>query len=175
VEVASGLLLFDLGGYLYHRLAHAIPALWRYHAVHHSSGHLDWLASFREHPLEALAITTFQNLPLVLLGIPLGVHASVIALLKLATVFVHADIDLPDGPWTAWLATPAFHRRHHRVRGAARNFATLFPLLDRLFGTYERVAVSDREPVGLDAPMPSSFGRLLLHPFAPGRVARRKP
>jgi sterol desaturase/sphingolipid hydroxylase (fatty acid hydroxylase superfamily) len=168
VEIASGLLLFDFGGYVYHRLAHAVPVLWRLHAVHHSSAHLDWLASFREHPLEALAITTFQNLPLILLGIPLGAHASVIALLKLTTVFVHADIDVPVGPWTAVVATPAFHRRHHHVDGPSRNFATLFPFLDRLFDTYERADVV-RQSVGLDAPMPASFGRLLLQPLSPRR------
>src|SRR4051812_19917640 len=28
-DTAVGLLLFELGGYAYHRLAHAVPALWR--------------------------------------------------------------------------------------------------------------------------------------------------
>ena len=51
-DIAVGLLLFELGGYAYHRLAHAVPALWRLHEIHHSSETMDWLASFRQHPLE---------------------------------------------------------------------------------------------------------------------------
>ena len=54
-EIAVGLLLFELGGYAYHRLAHAVPALWRLHEIHHSSETMDWLASFRQHPIEIIA------------------------------------------------------------------------------------------------------------------------
>ena len=90
-----GLALFELAGYGYHRLAHRVPALWRLHEIHHSSETMDWLASFRQHPLEILLMTLAQNAPLVLLGIPLGAHATVLVLLKLATVFVHANIRVP--------------------------------------------------------------------------------
>jgi sterol desaturase/sphingolipid hydroxylase (fatty acid hydroxylase superfamily) len=136
LDVGSGLLLFELASYLYHRLAHRVPWLWRLHEVHHSSQTMDWLASFRQHPLEILLQTLAQNGPLVLLGIPLGAHATVLMLLKLNTVFVHANIRVPAGPWTEVVATPAFHHRHHQRAGDTRNYASLFPFIDRLFGTY---------------------------------------
>ena len=57
VRLLLGLMLFELCGYAYHRLAHRVPALWRLHAVHHSAPTLDWLASFRQHPLEIGLVT----------------------------------------------------------------------------------------------------------------------
>ena len=48
---AEGLsLLGDLLIYWGHRLQHHSALLWRFHAVHHSAEHLDWLAAHREHP-----------------------------------------------------------------------------------------------------------------------------
>ena len=131
-----GLLIFELVGYLYHRLAHAVPALWRLHAVHHSAPTLDWLASFRQHPVEIAVMTLAQNLPLVLLGIPLSAHAAVVVLIAVNTAFVHANLDV--GPrWLAHvIATPRFHHRHHDRDAAPRNFASMLPLLDHAFGTW---------------------------------------
>jgi sterol desaturase/sphingolipid hydroxylase (fatty acid hydroxylase superfamily) len=136
LDVACGLLLFEVAGYAYHRLAHRSRWLWRLHRVHHASPVLDWLASFRQHPLEIWLLTLAQNAPLVLLGIPLGAHATVVALLKVATVFVHANLRLPEGAWCLAVATPRFHHRHHQRDGAVRNYSSLFPFIDRLFGSY---------------------------------------
>ena len=131
-----GLLLFELGGYAYHRAAHVLPGLRTLHAVHHSSETLDWLAGFRQHPLEIALQTLAQNLPLVLLGLPVTSHAGLAILLRLNTLFVHANVRTP-----AWLghvvATPVFHHRHHDDGAEPANFATLLPWLDRLFGTFD--------------------------------------
>lgn len=161
-NVAVGLLLFELAGYGYHRLAHRLPLLWRLHEVHHSSETMDWLASFRQHPLEVLLLTLAQNAPLVLLGVPLGAHATVLAVLKLSTVFVHSNLRLPAGPLRLVVATPGFHHRHHQRLGAARNFASLFPFIDRLFGTYSAETTSD---FGVPRQVPAGFVGLLLHPL----------
>ncbi|MCA9712551.1 MAG: sterol desaturase family protein, partial [Myxococcales bacterium] len=127
LEIASGLLVFEIMGYAYHRAAHRVPVLWRLHAVHHSAEQLDWLASFRQHPLEIVLMTLVQNAPLVLLGIPLGAHVMVLLVIRLGTVFVHADLRVPEGWWTRVVATPGFHHRHHQRDGAVRNYASLFP------------------------------------------------
>ncbi|MFZ6180977.1 sterol desaturase family protein [Nannocystis pusilla] len=174
LEVGVGLVLFELVGYAYHRLAHAIPWMWRLHAVHHSSERMDWLASFRQHPLEIVLVTLAQNAPLVLLGLPLGSHALVLLALRLNTVFVHADLELPRGRAMQWLsellATPAFHHRHHQRVGTPRNFSTLFPWIDRLFGTHDATPAG---PVGLSEPTPRSFLGLLVLPFLSPAAARR--
>lgn len=158
VRLLLGLLLFELCGYGYHRLAHRVPALWRLHAVHHSAPTLDWLASFRQHPLEIGLMTLAQNLPLVLLGLPLGEHGLLVMLLSLNTVFVHSTLRMPR--WLGWLvATPRFHHRHHDAHAKAANFATLFPWLDRLFGTHDD---AEAGPVGLPEGSDAGFWALLL-------------
>ena len=164
-EVAVGLLLFELGGYLYHRLAHAVPALWRLHEIHHSSETMDWLASFRQHPLEIVLVTLAQNAPLVLLGVPLGAHATVLVALKLATVFVHSNFRVPIGPLRFVVATPRFHHRHHQRGGAVANFASFLPFIDLLFGTHSD-ASSDR--FGVERTLPDSFVGLLVAPLRRG-------
>jgi sterol desaturase/sphingolipid hydroxylase (fatty acid hydroxylase superfamily) len=161
-EIAVGLLLFELGGYAYHRLAHAVPALWRLHEIHHSSETMDWLASFRQHPIEIVLLTLAQNAPLVLLGIPLGAHAAVLVGLKVATVFVHSNVRVPIGPLRFVVATPRFHHRHHQRDGAPANFASFLPLLDRLFGSYSDETA---DSFGVDRKLPDGFVGLLLAPF----------
>jgi len=170
LEICVGLLIFELCGYFYHRLAHRVPLLWRLHAVHHSSAHMDWLASFRQHPLEIVLMTAVQNLPLVLLGIPLGAHAAVVLVLRLNTVFVHANLAFKDGIWSHIFATPAFHHRHHQKHGRPKNFASLFPWLDKVFGTHDR---SVAKHFGLDVDMPTSFQGLMLHPFRAIKSTKR--
>ena len=171
LDVVIGLALFELAGYAYHRLAHRVPCLWRLHEIHHSSQTMDWLASFRQHPLEILLMTLAQNAPLVLLGIPLGAHAAVLALLKLATVFVHANIRVAEGPWTLVVATPRFHHRHHQLGGVVRNYASLFPFIDVLFGTYTRQAAAT---FGVPRALPDGFVALLVAPLRspPGAASR---
>ena len=160
-DVALGIVLFELLGYVYHRLAHGVPWLWRLHAVHHSSETMDWLAAFRQHPLEIALVTLVQNAPLVLLGIPLGSHALVLLLLKVNTVFVHANVRVPTQ--LAWLlATPAFHHRHHQCEGAAKNFASLFPWIDRAFGSF---SAEPAQRFGVSRPIADSFVGLLVHPI----------
>ena len=157
-----GLLLFELGGYAYHRLAHAVPALWRLHEIHHSSETMDWLASFRQHPLEILLVTLAQNAPLVLLGVPLGAHATVLVALKLATVFVHSNVRVPLGPLRFLIATPRFHHRHHQRGGAVANFASLLPIIDVVFGSYSG---ETSRSFGVERKLPDSFVGLLLAPL----------
>jgi len=164
-EVIVGLLLFEVGGYAYHRLSHTVPALWRLHEIHHSSETMDWLASFRQHPLEIVFLTLAQNAPLVLLGVPLGAHATVLVLLKLATVFVHSNLRVPLGPLRFVVASPRFHHRHHARDGAVANFAALFPFIDVVFGSFSDDAA---HRFGLTRRLPDSFVGLLLAPLRGG-------
>lgn len=162
LEIMSGLLVFELIGYLMHRLGHAIPLLWRLHRVHHSAQHLDWLTGFRQHPLEALLWATVQNVPLVLLGLPLGTHAGILLLLKLNTAFVHSNLPSYSVRFQLLLATPHFHHRHHALHGKPANFATLWPWVDRIFGTFCPHAAAE---FGVAEPVPRGFVGLLLWPL----------
>jgi len=139
LQVVEILVVAELGGYWAHRAAHAIPALWRLHAVHHSSEELDWLAAHRQHPVEAAWFLLVANLPLLVLGFRPDALAGLIVFQKIYAAFLHANVRLSFGAFDVALASPAFHRWHHDRDAGARtttNFSSLFPILDVLFGTY---------------------------------------
>src|SRR5438105_9559312 len=53
VALAVALVAVFVGNYWGHRLTHQVPFLWRFHAVHPSIEHMDWVASGRLHPLDS--------------------------------------------------------------------------------------------------------------------------
>jgi sterol desaturase/sphingolipid hydroxylase (fatty acid hydroxylase superfamily) len=69
----------DLSEYAIHRLFHAVPFLWRFHAVHHSSEVMDWLAGSRMHLVDVVVTRALAFVPLYVLGfspalVPRGAH-----------------------------------------------------------------------------------------------------
>lgn len=139
---AGRLLLAFLGAELFtygaHRAMHEVPGLWRFHAVHHAPQRLDWLKAFRQHPLDVAIHAVAASLPGLLLGAPLSGLGALIVLRRLYTAFLHANVRLGLGPLAHLLATPAFHHAHHShdPRLFNANYASTFPFLDHLFGTF---------------------------------------
>jgi sterol desaturase/sphingolipid hydroxylase (fatty acid hydroxylase superfamily) len=127
----------DLCTYWFHRLSHRVPWLWRFHRVHHTAEHLDWVAAYREHPLDNLLTRAVENLPLLLWGLPLPMVAGAAAFRGIYALYIHSNIQLEPGVLRYVLGSPRLHHFHHdRDRGGASNYANLNPPLDLLFGTY---------------------------------------
>jgi sterol desaturase/sphingolipid hydroxylase (fatty acid hydroxylase superfamily) len=74
-------------------------------------------------------------------------------------MFVHADLDVDFG---IWLASPAYHRRHHGLH-ASCNYAQLFPFVDALFGTFNTATPT---AFGVEPPAPKTLKGQLTWPFA---------
>ena len=68
LQAIEVLVTADIGFYFAHRCFHAIPSLWKFHAIHHSIQEMDWLAAYRVHPLDQIATKTASFLPIFLLG-----------------------------------------------------------------------------------------------------------
>lgn len=171
VRLLLALLVGDLGAYWAHRLAHAWPPLWRFHAVHHSPAHLYFLCNTRVHPVDMLFTRLCSLLPLYVLGLasPSAAGSTVpLAVILLATLwgfFVHANLRLRFGPLEWLLSTPAFHHWHHtRHDHANHNFAAMLPWLDRLFGTYYLPRHWPAE-YGCDTPVAPGLAGQLLDPL----------
>ena len=131
------LLVIDFFTYWIHRAMHEVPLFWKIHAVHHSSEHMDWLASSRLHVVEILVNRFAGYLPIFVLGFaPAAVYAYLV-FVSFHAIFIHANVRWRF-PRLRWLiATPEFHHWHHSSEDEAldRNYAGFLPLYDLLFGT----------------------------------------
>lgn len=140
-QVLLAFLLLDLTRYWVHRLDHRVPWLWQFHAVHHSSEHLNATSGLRMHWVDILQLTA---IPLVLFGLLFGVDEQVLTGVLLFGAFFdafeHANIAMDmSKPWNrAWnqlLNNPHFHSWHHTRDGAKKdgNYGQALTIWDRLF------------------------------------------
>jgi len=158
-------LTVDLCTYWFHRLSHRLPWLWRFHRVHHTAKHLDWVAAYREHPLDNLLTRAVENLPLLLFGLPLPLVAGVAAFRGLYALYIHSNIQLEPGPLRFLLGSPRLHHFHHdEHHGGTVNYGNLNPLLDLLFGTY-RDPGSVPPQLGDSGRAPTNYFGLIWQPL----------
>lgn len=187
VKLLAGIVVSELGAYWAHRWCHTSRLLWRFHAIHHSIEHLDWLANTRAHPLDIVFTRLAGLVPLYLLGLaqPKGGEGAALAVVvtlagTVWSFFIHANVGWRFGPLEQLVATPAFHHWHHtNDHNRDRNYAALFPWVDRLFGTLHLPAAWP-PCYGVDEPVAGPFANELCHPFLPsrpsvGRVAQGSP
>ncbi len=168
LQAAEVVLLSDFFIYWGHRLQHRIPFLWRFHSIHHSAEHLDWLAAHREHPLDTLYTMGLINLPAFLLGFPLETLAGLAAFRGIWAIYIHSNVRLPIGPLRWFIGAPELHHWHHDRARDAGNYANISPLMDLLFGTY-RCPGHEPEAFGIREPIRRDYPGQLLHPFHPGK------
>lgn len=172
VTIPLGLVVADVGAYWGHRLSHEIPWLWRFHAVHHSAEHIDYMVNSRAHPIDMVVTRLFGLAPLYMLGLgsagPAGsILPAVIAIIgTLASFFVHANVRWRLGPIEQIVATPAFHHWHHtRTDHINRNYAATFPWIDRVFGSFY-LPPHWPDAYGIPEKLSPTLSGQLLAPFA---------
>jgi sterol desaturase/sphingolipid hydroxylase (fatty acid hydroxylase superfamily) len=168
LQAVEVVVLSDFSIYWGHRLQHRVGWLWRFHAVHHSAEHLDWLAAYREHPIDTVYTVGVINLPALVLGFPVETLAGFIAFRGLWAIYIHANVRLPLGPLRLLVGAPELHHWHHDRDRAAGNYANLSPLMDVLFGTY-RCPAREPERLGLNEPTPRTYLGHMLRPLLPRR------
>ena len=138
LQFLLAVLTADLAQAFLHRAYHNTPWLWRFHAVHHSTRRMDWLAGSRMHLLEILLTRSIVLMPLVVLGFaPAAINAYVI-LVGLQAVVAHANLRLDFGWLEYVLVTPRYHHWHHARQAdyVDANYAIHLPLVDMLMGTF---------------------------------------
>jgi sterol desaturase/sphingolipid hydroxylase (fatty acid hydroxylase superfamily) len=157
----------DLMMYWIHRAFHR-PTMWRYHAVHHSSEELDWISAARFHPINIFLGSVATDVVLLLAGISPNVLVFLGPFTIAHSAFVHANLNWSLGPFRYVLAGPVFHRWHHTAadRGGEKNFASTFPVLDLIFGTFYMPKETAPDAYGVsDKAFPQSFGAQMMYPF----------
>jgi sterol desaturase/sphingolipid hydroxylase (fatty acid hydroxylase superfamily) len=170
LQAVEVVLLSDFLIYWGHRLQHRVGFLWRFHSIHHSAEHLDWLAAHREHPLDSIYTIGLINLPAFVMGFPLETLAGLLAFRGLWAIYIHSNVRLSIGPLRWFVGAPELHHWHHDKARDAGNYANISPLMDILFGTY-RCPDHEPETFGVAEPMPKSYLGQMLHPFRRRRAA----
>jgi len=132
----TGLLVFELVLYGWHRSMHRFKPLWLgFHQMHHSAERLDTFGAFWFSPMDIVGFTMVGSVALALL---VGVDASAATAILLVTFFLatfqHMNVRTPR--WLGYLVQrPESHSYHHGVGKHRDNYADI-PLLDILFGTF---------------------------------------
>lgn len=174
----------DLGYYWMHRALHEFHLAWSAHSVHHRYSHHPRLPptpiaapNSTTHPPHSgedynLATGLRQGLlqpmfgwpfylPLAFLGFPPSAFSAHAQLNTMYMYWIHTDVvnRVPLG-LEYILNTPMAHRLHHRPPGN-RNYAGMFIIWDRIFGTYEAELVR-KDLYGL-AKQPNTFDPVKLN------------
>lgn len=144
--------IYDFFSYWWHRIQHAVPALWVTHKLHHSDPDLGVTTTMKEHPVAFILRIFVIAIPMAVLFrlTTAGAFAAAFAV-RLYGNFVHANIDCHFGALNRVVTSPNQHRLHHSTlsRHRDKNFATYFSIFDVIFGTY-REPEREAPPTGLD-------------------------
>jgi sterol desaturase/sphingolipid hydroxylase (fatty acid hydroxylase superfamily) len=177
-RMVGAMVVGEIGFYWGHRWSHEIPLLWRFHAVHHSAETINFLVNTRAHPVD-LVFTRLCGLTLLIatgFAAPVGDHPSLIPALVLFvgsmwSFFIHANLRWRLGPIEEVLSSPAFHHWHHtREDHKDHNYASMLPVMDRVFGTFY---LPKKWPAdyGTSTPMPTDLIGQMVEPLLPRQKA----
>ncbi len=169
-----GFLLFDFMSYWTHRWAHEVPFMWRFHMVHHSPEHMDWVSGFRVHPFDGVVIAPAF---FFLIGAGFAAElAGIFAVFQIILgIFFHANVRVRWRLVDRIAANPEFHHWHHASEADAvgHNYGAALPWWDLAFGTFFMPKhKTGRRPMryGVSEPLPRNLLGQLTYPC---RGARR--
>ena len=178
-RMIAAMVVGEIGFYWGHRWSHEIPLLWRFHAIHHSAGHVSFLVNTRAHPVD-MVFTRLCGLVLLYatgLASTVGPHPTLIPALVLFvgsmwSFFIHANVKWRLGPLEEVITSPAFHHWHHTLSDHKdHNYSAMVPFIDRVFGTFylprEWPAAYGTETVVSD-----NLSGQMLDPFLPAPKAQ---
>ena len=131
--------LDDLAYYAFHRAAHRVRWFWASHVNHHSSQHYNLSTALRQTWTGFFAATFIFRLPLVLIGFHPAMVLFVGGVNLIYQFWIHTEMIGRMPKWfEAVMNTPSHHRVHHATnpRYLDRNYAGVFIVWDKMFGTY---------------------------------------
>jgi sterol desaturase/sphingolipid hydroxylase (fatty acid hydroxylase superfamily) len=131
--------LDDLAYYVFHRSAHRVRWFWASHVNHHSSQHYNLSTALRQTWTGFFALSFIFRLPLVLIGFPPAMVVFVGGINLIYQFWIHTEAVGKLPRWfEAVMNTPSHHRVHHAInpRYLDRNYAGVFIIWDRMFGTF---------------------------------------
>lgn len=131
--------LDDLVYYVFHRSAHRVRWFWASHVNHHSSQHYNLSTALRQTWTGFFALGFIFRMPLMLIGFHPLMVAFVGGVNLIYQFWIHTEAIHRFPRWfEAVMNTPSHHRVHHATnpRYLDRNYAGVFIIWDRMFGTF---------------------------------------
>jgi sterol desaturase/sphingolipid hydroxylase (fatty acid hydroxylase superfamily) len=179
---AIAFLLLDYTVYVWHVLTHRVPALWRFHLVHHIDLDLDWTTALRFHAADMAISVPYRALQVVVIGASRRALAAWQAFFFLSVLFHHSNLRLPfrlERVLAGVLTTPRMHGIHHStVRAETEsNWSSGLSIWDHLHGTFRLDIPQEAITVGVPAyrdPAELGFLPSLAMPFGKERDAWRQ-
>lgn len=168
VELLIAFFVTDLFQYWAHRIFHSHHYLWRFHSVHHSTHNMDWLAGSRTHFIDIFFTRSMTFIPLYIFGFSEITFNTYIIFMAIHAVLIHANTRINFGFIKYIFATPQYHHWHHceDPKYYGKNFATIFPFIDMIFGTYYLPGNTWPEGTGVrEGSFPKGFIKQLVYPF----------
>lgn len=171
--LAADIVLLDFLIYWWHRANHVVPALWRFHEVHHLDEFLDATTAVRFHFGEVLLSALFRAAVVLALDIPISSVLAFEALVLAAAAFHHSNLRLAPGlerVLSAVVVTPSIHWVHHHAVQADTdsNYGTIFSFWDRPFRSRSATRRAPDMPIGVQSRRDEPFLRLVARPFRRG-------
>lgn len=180
-KLILSVILLDLTTYWIHRASHKIPLLWKLHRVHHSDTAVDSSTTFRFHPLELVLVYQTGNIIAAgLFGIDVMSLTLYYFIIYIFFFLEHSDLNYPK-----WInntiglvfVMPDHHKVHHHQEQhfTDSNFADIFILWDRIFGTFKILPVEEIKYglIEFKEERKQTFLYLMKSPFI--NIKKRKP
>lgn len=162
--------LDDLAYYAFHRAAHRVRWFWASHVNHHSSQHYNLSTALRQTWTGNLTGAFLFSMPVVLIGFPPPMLFFCTGINLIYQFWIHTEV---IGRCPAWfeavMNTPSHHRVHHGTnpRYLDKNYAGVFIVWDKLFGSFTPERDDDPVRYGLVRQLPSfNLVRAVFHEWA---------
>ena len=136
-------LVWELGHFLYHYLAHKVRLLWCLHSTHHAPEDMNLSVTHAHFFLEAPYADTIRTTVCILLGVQPELLFLIMFIDGTYGAFIHIGDNLVKdarfGVLNKIMLTPSHHRVHHARNPLYidTNFCNLLNVWDRIFGTYQ--------------------------------------
>ena len=144
--------LDDLRYYWVHRFGHRIRWVWASHVNHHSSQHYNLTTALRQTWTGTFTFMMVVRAPLILAGFHPALVLFCGGLNLIYQFWIHTEAIGRLPRWIeAVMNTPSHHRVHHgrNARYLDANYAGVFIVWDRLFGTFVPERDDERPDYGL--------------------------
>jgi len=153
---ATAFIFIDFCYYWYHRESHLVSLFWATHSVHHQSEEYNLAVALRQSWFAKFFAWIFY-IPAALFGFPPLMFVLCYSINLFYQFWIHTKLIDRMGFLEIFMNTPSHHRVHHGTNEIYldKNYAGVFIIWDRIFGSFQPELNHDPPVYGVLAPIGS--------------------